>query len=331
MSNSREFQKAKRRYNVLMREADELKKNNRSDPELLAVIDKLLIEFPELNPHSSTISTSVVHDVPSISSSSKELKELESLKKDPNSNLFNTIPCRNYLNGELCVSSSSDELLKGEKGGFKPKPESLLELSSGCSSNGNFASVSNLCHSTLSFPIGNDAGKLSLDRINLKRSLETSRDIVNTREQSEVLVGSGTTSSNKFSLSCCGHFFLFCMNLLIAVNQNSRIDRLHGGILCLGSLALPFVERLRFYSIDSSIDAIISLLVWCLVVHLHSIGGTFFRSSTNRNNKSSQILPGSGQFVAVAMIYILRDLVPSLAVVFVVYCLTTISIENVSP
>lgn len=328
MRTSHDFQKAKRRYNVLMRDYCELQNSNRSDPELEAVIRKLLAEFPELNPSLLTSFSSSCESTPSGSLHREDSRGLEEIKSNKDISCFAQNAGGILADSNLCSNNSSANLLEKEDNLKLQLPSELP-----CAPQSN---ITRCNRDTLSWrqpssgaSISNPSLEMLVDGDKLSRLPKSSDVTMSAKERTEKQALTGVADVNKFSfLRYYDHRFFFLMYLIIAFQKRSRFNHRHASHFFFLSVTISIFHRLFTASVDSDVRRILSPVICCLPVHLHNMYSICARRSASSKSKE---IKDSAEFyhrLAYAIIYLVFDVVPSLAFVLVIY-VSSITIMDV--
>lgn len=321
MRTSHDFQKAKRRYNVLMRDYTELQNSNRSDPELEAVIRKLLAEFPELNP-------SFRESAPFGSPCREDSCSSEALKNEKDISCFLRNADGSLEDSRLCNKNSSLEPLEKEDNLKLQLVSELPCTPQSCTTHCNRDTLS-WCQSSSAAIIPNPSPEMLVDDETVSRLSKSSDAMRSTIERADKQSATGIHDVKRFSfLRFWDHRFLFLMYLIIAFQKRSRFDHRHASHFFFLSVAISIFHRLFTASPDSDVRRIVSPVVCCLPVHLHNIYSIFARRSTSSKGKEKKDSTDLYHRLAYATIYLVFDVVPSLAFVLVIY-VSSITIMDV--
>lgn len=329
MDEARAFQKAKRRYNVLIRESEELKKNNRNDPELEAVIQNLLSEFPELKPHPVGVPFSLDGTTHSFSKQ-REQSPLLPLENDRDTNYSMEAPHSYCKSSILCGPHNSIEDSQLKKDESNSHLEKALPAPLRCSNISNYEGNFGVRSSVSVSPVCKYSTGLGSECENLKEFLTINNSRKGSINRKDVLNGSETGStSNYLFLPFRHHTFLFVMSIIIAFRQGSQFDRQRARWIVFISLVISFFHCVWLTSIDSLMLKMPSPLLCSFLVHLYGEYRVFVvRRKHIKDNNEYRFSEGQ-QSLATALVYIFFNVIPSLAFVLVINVLSKVIIDSI--
>lgn len=328
MDRNNTLLKAKRRYKVLLREQEQLRKQNRSDSDIDNVIASLLAEFPELGAggqetgKEKSLNTHVVNEVEkenkTTTHTGNEKVLLPSSTSADNMVTRPTISSSSYhsQNGtERDVSSGNTVPPSNSDSREPPSPDAL----DATEDRAPFSKTGELLFASSS----PSAGTKSSNRKSSPEPVISGPGV----EHKVPQVHEGTKESNsageqqqqvavsrlqKWSLS----LILYLLSLRSEAHKPSLVGRSTFMRCILTSVALAFVHQLYLDPVKNPAGRVFSPLLFSLLIHLNNVYWLY--------------IYGKGrQGTAMLLVYLFLDFIPSCATVLVAYSLTATVIEYV--